>query len=251
MSYDLRHAKLDIAAAHRIAARFGFNEGFNGGHFTLMAPGETSRILTIPNGLHWEEVRPDNLIAIDLEGNTLEGQGQVEKSAFHIHAGLHRARPDLRCFLHAHLPYATALSMLKDNRLRPYGQQALRFHTKCSYYDHYNALAHQGEEGDRMAAALGERSILFLGQHGVITGGSTVGIAFHDLYYLERACMNQVMALWTGQALREVPEAMAVSAEQQYDGQRGEAELHFSSLRRVLAADHPEFAGLDEAMAAE
>ena len=102
-----------------------------------------------------------------------------------------------------------------------------------------------------MAAALGERSILFLGQHGVITGGSTVGIAFHDLYYLERACMNQVMALWTGQALREVPEAMAVSAEQQYDGQRGEAELHFSSLRRVLAADHPEFAGLDEAMAAE
>ena len=121
MSYDLRQARIDIAAVHRIAARMGFNEGFNGGHFTLMAPGRSELILTIPNGLHWEEVRPDNVIAIDIEGNTLEGEGEVERSAFHIHGALHRARPDLRCFLHAHTTYGVALSMLEDNRLKPYG----------------------------------------------------------------------------------------------------------------------------------
>jgi len=138
--------------------------------------------------------------------------------------------------------------MLEDNRLKPYGQQALRFHTKCAYYDHYNALAHQGDEGERMAAALGNRcSLLFLGQHGVITGGPTVGQAFHDLYYLERACMNQVMALWTGQPLRQVPEEMAVKAEQQYDSQRSEAELHFASLKRLLARDDGSFAESREA----
>jgi len=74
---------------------------------------------------------------------------------------------------------------------------------------------------------------MFLGQHGVITGGTTVGRAFHDLYYLERACMNQVMALSTQQPLREVPDEMALKAEQQYDSQRDEAELHFESLKRV------------------
>ncbi|NIV32024.1 MAG: hypothetical protein GWN58_21835, partial [Anaerolineae bacterium] len=91
---------------------------------------------------------------------------------------------------------------------------------------------------ERMAAALGDRcSVLFLGQHGVITGGPTVGQAFHDLYYLERACMNQVMALWTNRPLRQIPEEMALKAEQQYDSQRSEAELHFASLKRLLASD--------------
>ena len=146
MTYTMQQARVDIAAAHRLGARMGFNEGFNGGHFTLMAPGRRDLVLTIANGTHWEEVRPDNVIAIDMEGNTLEGAGRVERSAFHIHSALHRARPDLRCFLHAHLTYATALSMLEDNRLKAYGQQALRFHSKCAYYDHYGALAHQGDD---------------------------------------------------------------------------------------------------------
>ena len=241
MTYTIDQARFDIAAAHRLGVKFNINEGFNGGHFTLMAPGYTDRILTIPNGLHWEEVVPEKIILIDLEANTIEGQGQVERSAFHIHSGLHRRRPDLRCFLHAHMPYSTALSMLKDNKLRPYGQQALRFYSKCAYYDHYNALAHEQDEGDRMATALATGSILFLGQHGVIAGGPTVGRAFHDLYYLERACMNQVMSLWTGQELREISRQDALKAEKQYDGQREEAELHFSSLKRVLAQDLPAF----------
>lgn len=101
-----------------------------------------------------------------------------------------------------------------------------------------------------MAAALGDRfSVLFLAQHGVIIGGPTVGQAYHDLYYLERACMNQVMALWTNQPLRQVPEEMAIKAEQQYDSQRSEAELHFASLKRLLASEDAAFAGPEESVA--
>lgn len=254
MSYTIQQARYDIAAAHRLGARMGMNEGFNGGHFTLMAPGRDNLLLTIANGTHWAEVTPEKVIAVDLSANTVEGIGQIERSAFNIHVALHKARPDLRCFLHAHMPYSTALSMLEDNRLKPYGQQSLRFYSKCSYYDHYGALAHTGEEGDRMVAVLGPgRSILFLGQHGVVAGGPTVGQAFHDLYYVERACMNQVMAFWTNQSLREVPHERALKAEQQYDSQRGEAELHFASLKRVLAAEVPAFAAVlsELAVAAE
>ena len=78
MTDSMQQARIDIAAAHRLAARMGFNEGFNGGHFTLMAPTRRDLVLTIANGTHWQEVRPDNVIAIDMAGNTVEGAGQVE-----------------------------------------------------------------------------------------------------------------------------------------------------------------------------
>ena len=70
MAHTMEQARFDIAAAHRLGVKFNINEGFNGGHFTLMAPGYTNRILTIPNGLHWEEVLPEKVILIDLEANT-------------------------------------------------------------------------------------------------------------------------------------------------------------------------------------
>ena len=102
MGYTILQARYDIAAAHRLGARMGLNEGFNGGHFSLMVPGRNDLLLTVANGTHWEEACPDNVITVDMKGNTVEGAGQIERSAFHIHSALHRARPD------SALPHARA-----------------------------------------------------------------------------------------------------------------------------------------------
>ncbi len=79
MTYSTEQVRLDIAAAHRLGVRMGFNEGFNGGHFTLMAPQRQDLVSTIANGTHWKEVRPDKVIAIDMNDNTVEGIDQVER----------------------------------------------------------------------------------------------------------------------------------------------------------------------------
>ena len=239
---DFSHqARIDIATVFRWGARMGFNEGVNGGHLSYQPPGWNDRYLTQPNGIHWGEVTPDNLIAVDFQGNTVEGRGKVEKASFHIHARLHQARPDARCILHAHMPNSTALSIIKGARLEPIGQQSLRFYDRCAYYDEFNALVHSDGEGERMAAALGDKAVLFLASHGVIVAGPTCGEAFDDLYYLERACMNQVQAMSTGRQLNRIPEEIAALSVKQYMGQRFNCELHFESLRRMLAAEDSRF----------
>ena len=60
-----------------------------------------------------------------------------------------------------------------------------------------------------MCAQAKEADVLFLANHGVIVCGPTVAAAFDDLYYLERACMLQVLAMGTGKPLRIVPERIA------------------------------------------
>jgi ribulose-5-phosphate 4-epimerase/fuculose-1-phosphate aldolase len=241
MGGPIEQARIDLATAFRWGARLGFSEGVNGGHFSLMLPGSDDRYLTIPNGLHWAEARPDNLIVVDLEGRTLEGRGEVERASFYIHTNLHRARPDARCILHSHCPYAVSLSMLADGRLRNYGQQSLRLHGMIAYYVEHEGVAHSDDVAGAMVAALGDKRVLMLAHHGVIVVGPSVAHAFDDLYFLERACQNQMMAYWTGRELREIPLAVADRAIRQYEGQRFNCDLHLAALTRMLAAEDPAF----------
>ncbi len=125
---------------------------------------------------------------------TSSGKHTVEPTAFFIHGRIHRANPRAQCVLHTHMPYATALTIIDGGELAWASQNALRFHGRVAYDRDYNGLALSDAEGDRMAAKLRDADVLFLANHGVIVCGASVAYAFDDLYYLERACMLQVLA---------------------------------------------------------
>ena len=108
-------ARVDLAAAHRLAVQQGFSEGiFN--HLTLAVPGRTDSFYLNPFGLHWSEVTASNLLTVSYDGKVLEGDGEVERSAFCIHAPIHRLNRKHACVLHTHMPYASALTRLEDPR---------------------------------------------------------------------------------------------------------------------------------------
>ncbi len=96
----------------------------------------------------------------------------------HIHGRIHA---DLKCLLHTHVPYATALTSLAGARLEPINQNALRFTGQIAYDNSYCGLARDPEEGDRLAAVLGDRRVLFMANYGVTTSGPSVAAAFDDL----------------------------------------------------------------------
>ncbi len=241
-----RRARVDLAACYRLADRFGLNEGIDN-HLTLLLPGHGDRFLLPPFGMHWSEVRASDFLVVDFAGRVLSGQGSVEDTAFHIHQPAHRLSPQGRCVLHTHMPYATALSMLENPRLEMAVQSALGFYEDIAYDPDYNGLALDLTEGERLARALGDKSVLMLGNHGVLVVGKTLPQAFERLYFLERAAQAQVLALSTGRPLRLIPEAVVKQTVAQFSscglvGGRDRADLHFDALKRVLDRSHSDYA---------
>jgi ribulose-5-phosphate 4-epimerase/fuculose-1-phosphate aldolase len=235
-----RAARVDLAAAFRMAVRMELHEGVCN-HFTLMLP-DGKRFLLNAYGLHWSEVSASNLLALDAEGNVLEGEGEFEKTAFYIHSRIHLRNPRAACVLHTHMPYATALTLLEHGRLEMVEQNALRFHGDIAYDDTYNGLVVDKAEGDRLAGVLGDKRVLFLANHGVIVAGPSVAEAFDLLYYLERACRLQVLARAMHAKLRPVrPEVVRETYRMILQDTPAYAGAHFSALKRILDREEPDY----------
>ncbi|GAB0118978.1 aldolase [Acidisoma sp. 7E03] len=238
----LREARVDLAAALRMAARLGLEEGICN-HFSAMVPGRDDLFLVNPYGLAFREVTASSLLVCDFHGNVLEGEGAPEATAFYIHARLHRQCPRARVAFHTHMPYATALSMVEGEPFVWAGQTALKFYGRTAIDDAYNGLALDEREGDRIAASLGAADILFLRNHGVMVTAPNIAEAWDDLYYLERAAEVQVKAHSIGRRLMPVPaEIAARTAAQIRAGDAESARLHLESVKRLLMKVEPEFA---------
>ena len=231
-------ARVDLAAAFRLAVRLDLHEGVCN-HFSVMLPGGKTFLLN-RYGLHWSEVSASNLLALDGAGRVLAGEGEYEKTAFYIHARIHLANPHAACVLHTHMPHATALTLLEGGRLEMVEQNALRFHDDIAYDETYNGLVVDNAEGDRLARVLGSKRVLFLANHGVIVVGPTVAEAFDSLYYLERACRLQVLARMMGGRMKPVrPEVVSAACRMMRDDAPKYAGAHFSALKRILDREEP------------
>jgi ribulose-5-phosphate 4-epimerase/fuculose-1-phosphate aldolase len=236
-------ARLDLAAALRWASRLGLAEGICN-HFSFALPGTGDRFLINPQGLHWAEVTPGDLVVVDAAGRKISGRHGVEPTAFFIHSAVHRGKPNARCVMHTHMPFATTLTVIQGGRLEWASQNSLKFYGRVAYDEDYNGLALDEAEGERLCSRLGDADVAFLANHGVMVCGPTVAAAFDDLYYLERACMLQVLGQGTGRPLRIVPEKVAALTARQMTGESQQAELHLKALRRLLDRDEPGWSAL-------
>ena len=237
-------AKVHLAAAHRLAVRDELEEGIDN-HFTVTVPGHDDRYLILPFGLHWSEARASDMIQFDESGATLEGRGVVERSAQCIHAPIHRIT-GARVVLHTHQHWAVALNMLEENRLVPASQTASYFHGRIAYDDTYTGVAETLQEGERLAALLGDKQVMFMKNHGVLVAGATMAQAYRRLYMLERVCRAQLVAMSTGRALSVLSDEVIarVQAPRPSDPHpRAERErLYFEAMMRVLDREMPGYA---------
>lgn len=232
-STEVRQLRADLALALRAAAHHGLAEGVCN-HFSVELPDGSGRFLLNPRGLMWAEVQPDDVVMVDTEGQRLAGRHAVEPTAMFIHAAIHRLCRQA-CVLHTHMPYATALTLTADRALdTTLSQNAMRFHGRTAVDAHYNGLALDAREGERIATAMGDADIGFLGNHGVVVCGARIDHAYDDLYYLERACEAQVLAQSTGRPLAPVAADLAARVCAQTLGERQQSELFFEALRRKL-----------------
>ena len=236
---ELQQARIDLAASFRWAVRHGCNEGICN-HFSL-AVGD-DQFLINAHGYHWSEITASSIMLADYDGTIIEGDRDVEPTAFYIHSRIHKTCPHAVCVMHTHMPYATALTLVEGGRLEPVEQGAIRFIDLVVYDDDYAGLALDTDEGDRIAAGLGNKSIMFMGAHGVTVTGSTIARTYASLYYLERACQAQVLARSTGLPFRRLPDEVVEHTRLQFAASNTDsAPLHFESLKRILDKEEPDY----------
>ena len=238
----VRQARVDLAAVHRIAYHFGFDDGI-WNHFTLMVPGRSDRFLVKAHGLLMSEIRASNLIVADTDGNVVEGEGRIERSAFCIHSRIHLVHPRAQCVLHAHPPCTTWLSDVEQGRLLMINQDNLRFYGRVAYDDDYMGPATECSEGERMARAFQGKAVLLSRNHGVTVAAPSVAEAFYDLYYMELACKHQYLLATSGAPMSIVSDNRAAHGQAALGEEHVEsAVLHFEALKRQLDRDEPEYA---------
>ena len=245
VSDPVHQAKIDLAAAYRLAAYHELEEGIDN-HFTVTVPGFDDRYMILPFGFHWSEARASNMLVFDNSGATVEGEGIAELSAVCIHAPIHRIT-GARVVLHTHQTWATALNMLDNNRLIPASQTSAYFHGSISYDDTYNGGADSMEEGERLAHKIGDKHTMFMKNHGVLVVGDNIAQAYKRLYLLERVCRTQLLAMSSGQPLAPISEDIIerLHAPVEHDAYAGgeRTRLYFEAMKRILNRELP---GYDE-----
>ncbi|WP_025424333.1 class II aldolase/adducin family protein [Sodalis praecaptivus] len=238
-------ARIDLAASHHFADRNGFSQGIYN-HLTLAVPDEPAFLL-LPFGLHWSEATAGVFLKVGYDGRLLAGGGQIQRSAYCIHAPIHAFATQHAAVFHTHMPYASAIARLADQRLLITGQAEALLSDDIAYDNDYQALAREPAEGERLAELLQLKSILFMANHGVVVTGATAAEAWDRLYALEYACQVQLYARWTGEPLRELTPALREKVRHQitrtplHDGRTGAYQpghvLHFNALKRLLDRD--------------
>jgi ribulose-5-phosphate 4-epimerase/fuculose-1-phosphate aldolase len=237
----IRQLRVDLAAAHRMAVLDNLNEG-TWNHFSAALPGAGGRMLVTPAERHWRQVTAGNLVLVGRDGARLSEGCDYDPAAYHIHHPIHAARKDAVCILHAHPPYATALSMIEGGRVAMADQNALPLFDRIAYDDVYDGFILDQAQERRLVEVTGNARALFLRNHGVLVIGPTVAEAYTDLYQLERACRFQCLAAGFGGRLRTIPPEIGLAAARAAD-ESGYKPAHFRAMKRLLDAEQPDYLG--------
>ena len=233
-------ARKELAACYRLMVHYRMTDMVYT-HISARIPG-TEQILINAFGLMFEEVTASNLVKIDLDGTIVDdptGLG-VNNAGYVIHSAVHGARPDVACVIHAHTSAQMAVSC-EEEGLLPLTQHAMRFYGRIGYHD-YEGIALDPAERERLVADLSTHEALILRNHGTLALGATVGAAFTNMYYLERACQAQVMAQSTGRPLRmpslaSIENTVAIFARPS----NVRADRDWGALLRLVEREHPDY----------
>ena len=224
-----RQARVRLAACYRIFDYLGWTELiFN--HITLRVPGPETIFLINPFGLHYREVTASNLVAVDLQGRPVRptdypvnlagfvthsevtasnliavdidgrpvrpAEHPMNLAGFVTHSAIHGHIPAAHCVMHTHTTTGSAVACLEEGLSHDsfYGAQ---LHGRVAYHV-FEGVTVNPDEQARMIASIGDKRVVILRNHGLLTWGETLEEAFLWLWLLQRACDIQVAAAQTG-----------------------------------------------------
>ena len=241
-----RKARVELAAAYRIFDMLGWTEMiFN--HITVRVPGpavagpDSVRFLINPFGLHYREVKASNLVLIDLEGNVVrESKWPVNKAGFVIHSAIHGAVPHAHCVMHTHTTNGVAVSCLKAG-LSSDNFYGAMLHGRVAYHELQGVTVDLAER-ESIVRDLGDKEVMILRNHGLLSWGPTVAEAYLRLWTLQRACDVQLAAARAGgEITRLAPAVLERMLAESGPGESRVCHDVFAALTRLVDAQDPSY----------
>jgi ribulose-5-phosphate 4-epimerase/fuculose-1-phosphate aldolase len=206
------YRKQRLAAALRLFAHYGFDEGV-AGHITARDPEFPDRFWVNPFGRYFGQICVSDLLLVNHKGEVIEGDRPVNAAAFAIHSQIHHARPDAIAAAHAHSLHGKAFSSL-GRLLDPITQDACSFYEDHAVFDDYTGVVLSTDEGQRIATTLGDRKALILRNHGLLTVGRSVDEAAWWFIAMDRSCQAQLMAEAIGKPVLIDPDIASLTFSQ-------------------------------------
>jgi ribulose-5-phosphate 4-epimerase/fuculose-1-phosphate aldolase len=212
-------------------------------HFSLAINADGSEFLINPNQMHFSKIKASDLLVIDAnDPETLEGPNAPDITAWGLHSAIHRHCPHARCAMHVHPMFSTVLASLADSRLLPIDQNTATFFNRYVIDDSYGGLALE-EEGERCAQLLQDpkKTVMIMGNHGIMVIGKSVAETFNRMYYFERAAETYIRALQTGQKLRILSDTIAEKTASEVDQYPEQSDRHLAELKEILDSEHSDY----------
>jgi len=234
-------ARQELACAYRLFDHFGWHELIYN-HITVRVPDERGLFLINPFGLMYREVTASNLVKVDIDGNVVLGDYLVNRAGFVIHSAIHRAREDAHAVAHTHTTAGQAVSC-QEHGLLPMSFSAVMFHDRIAYHD-FEGITLDLDEQARLLADLGDKDVMILRNHGLLTCGPTLADAFQEMYQLQRSCEVQIAALAGGARVVIPSEEISIRATGQFarTARNGvENRMMFDAMTRWMMDKDPGF----------
>jgi len=224
--------RTNLAACYHLADHFKFSD-IIWNHITAKTSKNKNTFLINPFGLRYDEITSTNLIEIDLEGKIISGNHKINDTGYIIHSAIHKSRDDINCVMHTHSRAGLAISCLSDG-LTPMIQDSAIFYKRVSYHS-WEGMSTDPEECKRLAKNLGHNNTMILRNHGLLTCGASIPETFMLMYYLDRACKNQIDVLSTRMKVDIPTDNVMKYAANQYDDPRFKLGVHeWPALLRLL-----------------
>lgn len=231
-------ARIDLAAAFRIIAHLNMHEAV-ANHFSAAVSADGKQFLLNPKWKHFSRIRASDLLLLDADDPDTAKRAVVDSTAWSIHGQIHQRLPQVKVVMHLHPVYTTAVACLAEPQIPPIDQNTARYFNRVAIDTVYGGMADTIAEGARLAALLGDKSRLLMGNHGVMVTAPSIGEAFDDIWTLERACQILVTAWSTGQPLKVLSDEVAEKTARDWTKITDFSERHFEEMKCLMIQQDP------------
>ncbi|WP_417595965.1 class II aldolase and adducin N-terminal domain-containing protein [Oceanospirillum sp.] len=230
--------RIDLAAAFRIVAHLGMHEAV-ANHFSAAVSADGKQFLINPKWMHFSRIRASDLLLLNADDASNKDNPKVDATAWSIHGQLHQRLPHVRVAMHLHPVYATAVSAMENPHIPPIDQNTARYFNRVSVDTMFGGMADTVAEGERLIGLLENNSRLLMGNHGVMVTGTDIGVAFDDIWTLERACQILITAWSTGRPLNVLSDEVAEKTAQDWEKFTDFSQQHFEEMKALMIKQDP------------